>query len=237
MYEAILKTVDLTKSFRGRKAVKSVSLEVPEACVYGILGPNGAGKSTLLKMLTGILRPSEGKIYFQGKEWTRKNLADIGALIETPPIYENLTARENLKIRAILLGVSEQRIEEVLSIVKLTDTGKKRAGEFSLGMKQRLGIASALLNDPKLLILDEPVNGLDPIAIRELRQLIQRFPEEGITVIVSSHILSEIEQTADYIGIMAEGGLGYQGRMPSGGQLEELFLSIAEKNEREAGVC
>lgn len=234
--ETILRTEGLSKTFRGKEAVKSVSLEVPEACVYGILGPNGAGKSTLLKMLTGMMRPVKGKIYFRGREWTRKDLADIGALIETPPIYENLTARENLKVRAILLGVSGERIEEALSVVGLSDTGKKRAGEFSMGMKQRLGIAAALLNQPKLLILDEPVNGLDPIAIRDLREMIRRFPEEGITVIVSSHILSEIEETADYIGIMTEGVLGYQGKMPGTGHLEELFMEIAG-NKREAAVC
>lgn len=233
MYHSILKTTGLTKRFRSQEAVKSVSLEVPEACVYGILGPNGAGKSTLLKMLTGILRPTEGEILFDGHPWTRKDLFDIGALIETPPVYENLTARENLKVRGILMGADDGRIEEVLSIVDLSHTGKKRAGQFSLGMKQRLGIAAALLNHPKLLILDEPVNGLDPIGIRELRELIRRFPEEGITVIVSSHILSEIEQTADYIGIMADGVLGFQGEMQGGEHLEELFMEIAGSRKEE----
>ncbi len=236
MYEMILKTENLSKAFRGREAVRSVSLEVPEACVYGILGPNGAGKSTLLKMLTGIMRPAGGKIYFQGKEWTRKNLSDIGALIETPPVYENLTARENLEVRAVLLGISERKMEEVLFTVGLSDTGKKRAGEFSLGMKQRLGIAIALLNEPKLLVLDEPVNGLDPVAIREFREMICRFPQEGITVVVSSHILSEIEQTADYIGILSEGVLRYQGEMPPAGHLEELFIQTIG-NKKEAGIC
>lgn len=233
MCDYILKTTGLTKRFRSQEAVRSVSLEVPKACVYGILGPNGAGKSTLLKLLTGILRPTEGEIIFDGHLWTRKDLFHIGALIETPPVYENLTARENLKARAVVLGVSDERIEEVLSVVDLSDTGKKRAGQFSLGMKQRLGIAIALLNYPKLLILDEPVNGLDPIGIRELRGLIRRFPEEGITVIVSSHILSEIEQTADHIGIMADGVLGFQGEMPGGERLEELFMEVAGKRRRE----
>lgn len=233
MCDFILKTTGLTKRFRSQEAVSSVSLEVPKSCVYGILGPNGAGKSTLLKMLTGILRPSEGEILFDGHPWSRKDLAYIGALVETPPIYENLTAKENLKVRGILFGTEDERIEEVLSIVDLTGTGKKRAGQFSLGMKQRLGIAIALLNRPKLLILDEPVNGLDPIGIKDLRTLIRRFPEEGMTVIVSSHILSEIEQTADYIGIMADGTLGYQGEMPGITHLEELFMEVAGRRKGE----
>lgn len=234
MQEMILKTTGLSKSFRSQAVVKEVSLEVPRACVYGILGPNGAGKSTLLKMIAGILRPTGGAIQFDGRPWTRNDLYEIGSLIETPPIYENLTARENLKVRAILLGADSGRMEEVLSAVDLSHTGKKRSGQFSLGMKQRLGIAIALLNHPKLLILDEPMNGLDPIGIRSLRELIQRLKEEGITVIVSSHILSEIEQTADYIGIMADGALEFQGKMPEGEKLEELFMEIAGGKEGSA---
>jgi gallidermin-class lantibiotic protection ABC transporter, ATP-binding subunit len=202
-------------------------MSVPRCSVYGLLGPNGAGKSTLLKMMTGILRPTEGRILFDGHEWSRRDLARIGALIETPPIYENLTAWENLKVRSLLLGIPDKRIWEVLNLVDLSGTGKKRSGAFSLGMKQRLGLGIALLAHPDLLILDEPLNGLDPVGIRELRALIRRFPEEGITVIVSSHILSEIGQTADYIGIMADGVLGFQGEMPEDGHLEQLFMEVA----------
>ncbi len=226
----ILETECVTKEFKGHAAVSGVSLQVPECCVYGLLGPNGAGKSTILKMLTGILRPTSGKVIFDGHPWSRKDLADIGALVETPPVYENLSAWENLKVRALILGISDERIWEILRLVDLEDTGKKKAGAFSLGMKQRLGIGIALLNHPKLLILDEPVNGLDPIGIQELREMIRRFPEEGITVIVSSHILSEIAQTADYIGIIANGRLGYQGDMPEEGHLEELFMKIAAEH-------
>lgn len=233
MNKYILKTKCLSKSFRRQEAVKNVSLMVPENCVYGLLGPNGAGKSTILKMLTGVLRPTDGEICFDGHIWRRKDLEDIGALIETPPVYENLSAWENLKVRALILGIPDERIEGVLKLVDLTYTGKKKAGEFSLGMKQRLGIAIALLNEPKLLILDEPVNGLDPIGIQELRQMIRKFPEEGITVIVSSHILSEIEQTADYIGIISDGVLGYQGGMPASNHLEELFMEIVARNRKE----
>lgn len=233
MYHSILETRCLTKSFHKQEVVHEISMAVPKNCVYGLLGPNGAGKSTILKMLTGILRPTGGSVIFDGHEWSRKDLVDIGALIETPPVYENLTAYENLKVRALILGISDERLHEVLELVDLEHTGKKRAGEFSLGMKQRLGIAIALLNHPKLLILDEPVNGLDPIGIQELRQLIRRFPEEGITVMVSSHILSEIEQTADYIGIIADGRLGYQGQIPASNHLEELFMEIVSKSRKE----
>lgn len=229
MNQNILETRCLTKSFRDQYAVNQISLAVPRNQVYGLLGPNGAGKSTLLKMLTGILRPTGGQILFDGHPWSRKDLADIGALVETPPIYENLTAWENLKVRALMLGISDERIREVLELVDLADTGKKRAGAFSLGMKQRLGIGIALLSSPRLLILDEPVNGLDPIGIQRLRRMIRKFPEEGITVIVSSHILTEIAQTADHIGIIVNGVLGYQGGMPETGRLEELFMKIAKK--------
>lgn len=226
MSQNIIEIKNLEKSFKKQQVLKNITLSIPENCVYGLLGPNGAGKSTLLKMLTGLLRPDSGQIIFQGHPWSRKDLKDIGGLIETPPIYENLSAWENLKVRALLLGETEARIREVLEIVDLTDTGKKPAGKFSLGMKQRLGIAIALLGHPKLLILDEPVNGLDPLGIQELRHLIRSFPDQGITVLVSSHILSEIQLTADYIGIMANGKLGYEGIVDESQDLEQLFIKI-----------
>lgn len=223
----ILEIRRLSKSFKGQPVLQDITMEIPEGCIYGLLGPNGAGKSTLLKMMTGILRPGTGEIYFQGHKWSREDLREIGALIETPPIYENLTAWENLKVKALLIGASEKRITEVLQLVDLADTGKKRAGAFSLGMKQRLGIALALLGSPKLLILDEPVNGLDPLGIQELRHLIKSFPEKGITVILSSHILSEIQQTTDHIGILSGGRLGFSGRLDEQEDLEKLFMEIA----------
>ncbi|MFD3157896.1 lantibiotic protection ABC transporter ATP-binding protein [Haloimpatiens sp. FM7330] len=232
MEKYILQTKNLCKNFKKQKAVNNISLSVRENSVYGLLGPNGAGKSTTLKMITGVLRPTSGQITFEGHEWSRKDLGDIGALIEAPPLYENLTARENLKVRTTLLGLKEQRIDEVLKIVDLTNTGKKRAGQFSMGMKQRLGIAIALLNNPKLLILDEPTNGLDPIGIQDLRKLIRSFPEQGITVILSSHILSEVEQTADHIGIISGGVLGYEAKINPGENLESLFMEVVRKNER-----
>lgn len=234
MNDYILKTENLCKNFKGQRAVDDLSLAIPEQSIYGLLGPNGAGKSTTLKMLVGMLRATSGKIIYRGHDWKRSDLSEIGALIENPPLYENLTARENLRVRTALLGLPESRIDEVLSIVDLTDTGKKRAGQFSTGMKQRLGIAIALLGHPRLLILDEPTNGLDPIGIQELRELIRSFPSRGITVILSSHILSEVQQVVNHIGIIAGGKLGYQGPADSGEDLESLFMKVAVSN-RKAG--
>lgn len=228
--EMMLETTELCKKFRRQKAVNHVSLHIQKNSVYGLLGPNGAGKSTILKMMTGILRPTSGAIEFNGKPWSRESLKQIGALIEMPPLYENLTAYENLKVRTKLLGLDKSRIAEVLQTVSLTDTGRKRAGQFSLGMKQRLGIAVALLNNPKLLILDEPTNGLDPVGIEELRELIRSFPKKGITVILSSHILSEVQQMADHVGIIANGMLGYEGELRANENLEQLFMDVVREN-------
>lgn len=229
----ILETKNISKRFKNQMAVDDVSIAIPENCVYGLLGANGAGKSTLLKMITGIYKPTSGEIYFEGEKWERKHLFNIGALIENPPLYENLTARENLKVRTTVLGLPESRIDEVLKIVDLTKTGKKLSGQFSLGMKQRLGIAISLLNNPKLLILDEPTNGLDPIGIEELRNLIRSFSKQGITVILSSHILSEVEQVVDYVGIISDGVLGYQDKISEINNLEELFMKVASENRKE----
>jgi lantibiotic transport system ATP-binding protein len=226
----ILETKNLSKRFKRQRAVNNISLSVKENSVYGLLGPNGAGKSTMLKMITGILKPTSGEILFSGHKWSRKDLAYIGALIESAPLYENLTARENLKVRTLLLGIPDKCIDEVLEIVDLKYTGKKRASEFSMGMKQRLGIAIALLNKPKLLILDEPTNGLDPIGIQDLRKLISSFPKQGITVILSSHILSEVEQIADYIGIISNGVLGYEAKINPEENLENLFMEVVKKH-------
>ena len=235
--EMMLQTTELCKSFKKQKAVNHVSLNIERGKVYGLLGPNGAGKSTTLKMITGVLKPTKGEIYFNGKPWGREVLSEIGALIENPPIYENLSARENLKVRSLLLDVDEKRIDEVLQMVSLTNTGKKKTGRFSLGMKQRLGIAMALLGQPKLLILDEPANGLDPIGIEELRKLIRSFPAQGITVVLSSHILSEVQLLADNIGIISDGILGYEGPLEHGKNLEELFMNVVRENRKAGGNC
>ncbi|AUA30389.1 TPA: lantibiotic protection ABC transporter ATP-binding protein [Clostridioides difficile] len=233
MMKAILKTNNLCKDFKKQKAVNNVSITVRENSIYGLLGPNGAGKSTTLKMITGMLRPTSGKVLFNGHEWNRKDLEQIGALIETPPLYENLSAVENLEVRAKLLNIPKTRIDKVLKMVDLQNTGRKKAGQFSMGMKQRLGIAIALLNSPKLLILDEPANGLDPIGIQELRSLIRSFPSKGITVILSSHILSEVQLIADDIGIISNGILGYEGQMNKDENLENLFVEVVRKSQEE----
>lgn len=225
----IVQTKKLNKRYKKQEVNKDISLLVPKDSIYGLLGPNGAGKSTLLKMLTGMINPTSGEIIYKEKLWSRNDLLEIGALIEQPPIYENLTAKENLKVRTLLYNLPESRINEVLEIVKLTNTGKKKAGKFSMGMKQRLGIAIALLNNPKLLILDEPTNGLDPIGIGELRELIKILPSKGITVILSSHILSEVKQIADHIGIIANGQLCYQEKIQENVDLESIFLDVVRK--------
>lgn len=235
MDKYILTTSELLKEYSGFFAVDGVSLSIPENKVYGLLGPNGAGKSTILKMLSGIAHPTSGKITYEGRAWSRNDLNTISALIETPPLYGNLSAEDNLLVRAKALGIPKERIYEVLETVELTNTGSKKAKRFSLGMKQRLGIALALLNKPKLMILDEPANGLDPIGIASLRQLIRSFPEQGITTIVSSHILSEIEHTVDYIGIISNGKLGYEGELPQGGSLETLFKDVVSHTPARRG--
>lgn len=213
-------------------AVDHVSLHVEEGKVYGLLGPNGAGKSTTLKMVTGVLHPSEGQMLFEGRPWRRDDLYRIGSLVEQPPLYQNLTARENLRVRTTLLGLPEERIDEVLGAVGLTDTGTKRAGRFSMGMRQRLGIALALLVHPRLLILDEPTNGLDPIGIEDLRGLIRSFPKQGITVLLSSHILGEVQHTADAVGIIVGGRLAYEDALHKGEDLEALFMNVCRKEGR-----
>lgn len=230
--EFILSTTNLCKNFKEQTAVDHVSLNILRNSVYGLLGPNGAGKSTILKMITGILCPTSGEILFDGHPWSRKDLTQIGALIETPPLYENLSAYENLKAKTLALGLPDSRIQEVLEVVQLTNTGRKKAKNFSLGMKQRLGIALALLAQPKLLILDEPTNSLDPIGIQDLRKLIRSFPAQGITVILSSHILSEVQQIADHIGIMAAGKLGYEAKIQKDANLEKVFMQVLGTNRK-----
>ena len=184
----------LTKKYGGIECVAQLNMKVKEGRIYGFLGPNGAGKSTTLKMLLGLVRPTDGEITIFGKRLTPKTRLEIlrytGSLIESPSYYGHLTARENLKIYQTMLGVSEKNIDEVLKIVRLDRQKNKKTSAYSLGMKQRLGLASALLSFPKLLILDEPTNGLDPAGIQEMRELIRSLPEQyGMTVIVSSHTI------------------------------------------------
>lgn len=229
MGNLILETKNLSKKFGDQLAASQISLQIEKNSIYGLLGPNGAGKSTTLKMIVGLLRPTEGQIIFQGKPWRRESLAKIGALIEAPALYGNLTAEENLLVHTRLLGIPNDKIQEVLKTVGLKDTGKKKASQFSMGMKQRLGIAIALLNSPELLILDEPTNGLDPFGIQELREFISSLPERGITVILSSHILSEVAQVVDEIGIISGGRLLFQGEPDPAEDLEAFFADVIIK--------
>ena len=210
-------------------SVRNVSLQIERGSIYGLLGPNGAGKSTTLKMLVGLLRPTGGRIILDGRPWQRESLSKIGSLIESPALYGNLTAEENLLVHTRLLKIPKTKITEVLETVNLKNTGKKRVSQFSMGMKQRLGIAAALLSDPELLILDEPTNGLDPFGIQELRELIISFSEKGMTVILSSHILSEVAQVADTIGIISGGKLLFQGMPDSDENLENFFTEVILK--------
>ncbi|MDN5326291.1 MAG: lantibiotic transport system ATP-binding protein [Moorella sp. (in: firmicutes)] len=231
MAEYILETRNLRKYYRKQLVVKDVSLRVPTGSIYGLIGPNGAGKSTILKLLTGLLHPDGGEIIAFGEPWQRKHLARIGALIESPALYGNLTAAENLQVHTKLMGLPGGVIDEVLDVVGLEDAGKKLASQFSLGMKQRLGIAIALLGEPELLILDEPTNGIDPIGIQELRGLIRSLSERGVTVILSSHILQEVSQVVDYIGIISNGELKCQGKISPGEDLESLFMEVVKTEE------
>jgi lantibiotic transport system ATP-binding protein len=232
----IVETNQLIKRFHDQEAVKGLNLKVTEGRVYGLLGPNGAGKTTILKMLVGLLHPTSGNIKLFGEPWQRNLLSKIGTLIETPALYGHLTGWENLEVHRRLLGLPKQRIDEVLNIVGLQDVSrKKRTSQYSLGMKQRLGIAIALLNQPKLLILDEPTNGLDPMGIREMRFLINSFAEQGITVILSSHILGEVAQIVKDVGIISQGQLRYQGSLEElmneskdGENLEDIFLRYVQ---------
>ncbi len=215
----VVETTALCKQYAGRSVVDQVSLFVPEGSVYGFIGPNGAGKSTTMKMLLGLLKPSGGSIHLLGREMNTKNrlelLRQTGSLIESPSCYGHLTGEENLQIVADLKNVPKRDIDRVLEIVGLTASRKKKVKQYSLGMLQRLGIAQALLGSPKLLILDEPTNGLDPAGIQEMRSLISEMPRRcGAAVLISSHLLSEMEQMADHVGIIDRGQLLFQGPLP-----------------------
>lgn len=214
MKNTVIETKDLLKEYRGRAAVEHLNLNIGKGEIYGFLGPNGAGKTTTIRMLLGLIKPTSGRIEVFGQELHKNKLQilrKVGSLVESPSYYGHLSAVDNLEAIRRILGVPKQRIQEVLDIVSLTGEEKRPVKGFSLGMKQRLGIAAALLGSPELLILDEPTNGLDPSGIQEIRSLIKRLPEEqGITVLVSSHLLSEIEQMAGTVGIIRQGRMVYQ---------------------------
>ena len=213
-----IETFSLTKRYHTSCAVDSLNMKVPAGSIYGFLGPNGAGKSTTMKMILGLAKPNSGSVKLLGCTVNEKNRLEVlsrtGSLIESPSYYGHLTGRENLQIVAMLKGVQEKEIDEVLRIVRMENQQKKKVSQYSLGMKQRLGLACALLGKPEVLLLDEPTNGLDPAGIQEMRELICSLPEKyGMTVLVSSHLLSEIGQMANHAGIIDHGKLIFQGRL------------------------
>jgi len=214
---------------------------VPAAGVYGFLGPNGAGKTTAIRMLLGLIRPHAGEVHLFGAPVARNRasvMRRVGALVESPSLYPHLTGRENLEVTRRLLGAPRNLIDLALDTVRLTQDANRRVREYSLGMRQRLGLALALLNKPKLLILDEPTNGLDPAGIHEMRDLIRRLPDEfGVTVFLSSHLLSEVEQIAGHIGIIHEGKLLFQGPLTELQRRQQPLLIVGVKQRTEAIDC
>jgi ABC-type multidrug transport system ATPase subunit len=234
----VIRTEGLSFSFDKQQVVKSLSLQVPAGSIYGFLGPNGAGKTTTIKMLLNLLKTQEGSIHIFGQELQSNRiniLSQIGSLIEQPAIYHHLTGKENLLNRAMLLQVNENRVDEMLKLVQLTNAAHKKAGQYSLGMKQRLGIALALLSDPKLLILDEPTNGLDPNGIIEIRELMIRLvQEQGKTVFISSHLLAEIEKMATHVGIINQGELLFQGSVKDLENISQPQVQIEADNTVDA---
>ena len=240
MNNTILEIKNLSKKSGSSYRVKNLSMSIPKSCVYGFLGPNGAGKTTTLKMILGLIKKDAGEIKIFGEDVSAKNLLALlhktGSLIENPGGYPHLSGLENMQIIAKLKGVNETEMEKALKTVRLYEQKDKKLGAYSLGMKQRLGIAMALLGDPKLLILDEPSNGLDPAGIIEIRNLITSLPKErGMTVLISSHLLNEIEQMADYVGIIHKGQMLYQGKLSelesTGKNLEQIFLELTGERE------
>lgn len=246
----IIETHNLTKSYSHFTAVSNVNLQIPKGKVYGFLGPNGAGKSTTMKMFLGLTKPTSGSFTISGKSFPEDRfqiLKEVGSFIESPAFYGNLTGEENLEIVRKILGLPKSSIDEVLEIVGLTQWKKRLAKKYSLGMKQRLGLASALIGRPPILILDEPTNGLDPIGVHEIRNLIRSLPEKfDCTVLVSSHLLSEIEIMADKIGILNHGTLLFEGTIDQLKQtiskkgyptdnLEDTFLALIKEDNSRRG--
>lgn len=241
----IITTRQLTKRYKNFTSVNNVSLHIQKGSIYGFLGPNGAGKSTTMKMLLGLTAPTKGSFIINGKHFPDDRIAilkEIGSFIESPSFYANLTGRENLDIIRRILGLSKAAVEDVLDLVGLTEFGGQLAKKYSLGMKQRLGLAGALLGRPPILILDEPTNGLDPSGIHEIRNLVKSLPDlYDCTVLISSHMLSEIELMADDIGILNHGRLLFEGSLDdlrqnalqagfAADNLEDTFLSMVEKD-------
>ncbi len=239
--QTIIKTTNLTKVYGKQRSVDHLNINVNKGEIYGFIGRNGAGKTTTIRMLLGLIKPTSGKIEIFGEDFTKNQkdiLRRIGSIVEVPGFYENLTARENLLINAKIIGVHKKNaIEEALEIVGLQYETKKLVGKYSLGMKQRLGIARALLHYPELLILDEPTNGLDPIGIKEMRKLIKSLAQErNITIFISSHILSEVEQLVDHMGIIHKGKLLEETSLDSLRKLNRKYLEFQVDDDNKASM-
>lgn len=241
----MITTEHLTKRYKNFISVNNVSLHIRKGSIYGFLGPNGAGKSTTMKMLLGLTAPTNGSFTIDGRHLPDDRmeiLKEIGSFIESPSFYANLTGRENLDVIRRVLGLPKSSVEDALELVGLTEFGDRLAKKYSLGMKQRLGLAGALIGRPPILILDEPTNGLDPAGIHEIRNLVKSLPDlYDCTILISSHMLSEIELMADDIGILNHGRLLFEGSLDNLRQsalqtgfaadnLEDVFLSMVEKD-------
>ncbi|MFC2157114.1 ATP-binding cassette domain-containing protein [Acidobacteriota bacterium] len=238
MDKTVITTHELTRQFGEIKAVDSLELSVTHGRVYGFLGPNGAGKTTTIRMLLGLIRPDIGEVQVFQKD-LRKNriklLRRIGALVESPSYYPYLSGRENLEITRRLRGLDKKEVSDALDLVGLSSAALRKVCTYSLGMKQRLGLAQAFLGQPEILILDEPTNGLDPAGIHEIRELITRLPKErSVTIFLSSHLLNEVEQVADDVGIIHEGAMLFQGTLKELQEKKQAYLKIGTNRPSQA---
>ena len=238
MSKFAIETVDLNYRFGKQLVVKNLAMKVPIGSIYGFLGPNGAGKTTTIKILLNLLKSPADKVFIFGKEINSNRIAclkQMGALVEQPAIYGHLSGKENLVNRCILLGIKKSKAEEMLNLVGLIEAANKKAGQYSLGMKQRLGIALAMVSDPELLLLDEPTNGLDPNGIIEIRNLMMELTtKHAKTILVSSHLLAEIERTATHVGIINKGEMLFQGTIGDLHNLSKATIKIETNNSQKA---
>ena len=238
MSKFAIETVDLNYHFGKQLVVKNLAMKVPIGSIYGFLGPNGAGKTTTIKILLNLLKSPADKVFIFGKEINSNRIAclkQMGALVEQPAIYGHLSGKENLVNRCILLGIKKSKAEEMLNLVGLSEAANKKAGQYSLGMKQRLGIALAMVSDPELLLLDEPTNGLDPNGIIEIRNLMMELTtKHAKTILVSSHLLAEIERTATHVGIINKGEMLFQGTISDLHNLSKATIIIETNDTKKA---